>query len=68
MCVCVKEWEDKRKLEGVSYASFWNKEDFDQVDPDKVDYMLGTYLHSLPHKTDKALFVTLMLIRNIHNV
>ncbi|ELU10153.1 hypothetical protein CAPTEDRAFT_149113 [Capitella teleta] len=42
----MKVWRDMREEEGVTHADFYDKAGFDQVDPEKIDYMLGLFDYS----------------------
>ncbi|XP_067130186.1 alkaline phosphatase-like [Centruroides vittatus] len=50
----IEDWQRDKKARDLSYQYVWRKEDFDNVDSNKVDYLLGLFEHGhLSYDSDR---------------
>lgn len=50
----IEDWQRDKKARDLSYQYVWRKEDFDAVDSNKVDYLLGLFEHGhLSYDSDR---------------
>lgn len=61
----LKEWQDDKLNRNLKHKYVWKKDDFDAINTDETDYLLGMLTDSSARKTNLQLWRTKTLLRSI---